>query len=420
MGLDVARALAILGMIGAHVGEAGGVVPFDVSTWGGLVHGRSSILFAVLAGVSIALMTGRSVPPAPEQMPQIRLRLLGRGAAIFLIGLCLELLNTPIAVILTVYGLLYIAVIPFLGWSVRRLLLASGALAVVAPPLLALVQTLLLYPMGPGLDLVLFGTYPITVWLALVLGGMAVGRTNPERLCSAIRILIIGVVLAVIGYGTAALAAASLGDAYEDDSPSSSSSSWIDDSDFPMGVPAEDMDLEGLVCDDYGDGYISCYPAGDHQYFEDGASIDEAFDDGFFIDGWGNYPGMLAENDLGGAMLSALVTADAHSGGTAEVLGSGGFALIVIGLCLLLSRPLRWVLLPVAALGSMPLTAYSLHVMSFFVFAGPSGSLHSNAVWGISALALLVLATLWAIFLRRGPLERLVGWCADTMAGRVG
>lgn len=417
MGLDVARALAVLGMIGAHVGESGGVVPFDVSTWGGLVHGRSSILFAVLAGVSIALMTGRSAPPTPEQMPQVRLRLLGRGAAIFIIGVCLELLNTPIAVILTVYGLLYIAVIPVLGWSVRRLLIACGVLAIAAPPALALLHAVLLYPMAPGIDLALFGTYPITVWLALVLGGLAVGRMHPERIGNAVRLLIIGVVLSAIGYGTAAIAAAGA-DGF-DDKGYSSSSSWVDGDEFPTGVPAEKMDLDGLVCDDYGDGYISCYPIEDYQDPSASASVDESVDAGVSGDGWSSYAAMLADTDLWDSTLHALVSGSPHSGGAAEVLGSGGFALIVIALCLLLSRPLRWMLLPFAALGSMPLTAYSLHVLSFFVFAGPTGSFQSDAVWGVSAVALLALATLWAVFYRRGPLERLVAWCAESTARRA-
>lgn len=417
MGLDVARALAVLGMIGAHVGESGDVVPFDVSTWDGLVHGRSSILFAVLAGVSIALMTGRSVSPAPEQMPQLRLRLLGRGAAIFIIGVCLELLNTPIAVILTVYGLLYIAVIPVLGWSVRRLLIACGALAIAGPPVLALLNAVLLFPMAPGIDLALFGTYPITVWLALVLGGMAVGRMHPERIRNAVRILIIGVVLSAVGYGTAAMTTAGADEF--DEKVYSSSSASIEFDELPTGVPAEEMDLDDLVCDDLGDGYISCYPMEYHADSSAWTSSDEPLDEALVGDGWSGYPEMLADNDPWDAVLSALIAGSPHSGGTAEVLGSGGFALIIIALCLLLSRPLRWVLLPFAALGSMPLTAYSLHVLSFFVFAGPTGSLLSNGIWGVSAVALLVLATLWARFLGRGPLERLVAWCAEATARRA-
>ncbi|MEK8225302.1 hypothetical protein NKG05_02965 [Oerskovia sp. M15] len=48
-GVDVARGVAILGMFAAHVG----VTSDDFSTgdgWLSLVHGRSSILFAVIAG----------------------------------------------------------------------------------------------------------------------------------------------------------------------------------------------------------------------------------------------------------------------------------------------------------------------------------------------------------------------------------
>ena len=60
LGLDIARGLAILGMAGAHIGETEPFQWLDPATWTDLVHGRSSILFAVLAGISIALMTGRS------------------------------------------------------------------------------------------------------------------------------------------------------------------------------------------------------------------------------------------------------------------------------------------------------------------------------------------------------------------------
>ena len=143
-------------MAGAHIGETEAFDPFDLSTWTDLVHGRSSILFAVLAGISIALMTGRSALPDPERMPSIRLQLVGRGAVIFLIGLALEMLNTPIAVILTLYGLLYVAVIPFLRWQPWKLLIAAGILALAAPAVLALLAALTLYPTGAGISLVLY------------------------------------------------------------------------------------------------------------------------------------------------------------------------------------------------------------------------------------------------------------------------
>ncbi|MEV4738055.1 MULTISPECIES: heparan-alpha-glucosaminide N-acetyltransferase domain-containing protein [unclassified Microbacterium] len=356
LGLDIARGLAILGMAGAHIGETSAFDPFDPGTWLDLVHGRSSILFAVLAGVSIALMTGRHDLPDPARMPSIRLQLLGRGAVIFVIGLALEMLNTPIAVILTLYGLLYVAVIPFLRWRPGTLLVAAGVLALAGPALLALVGVLAMHPYGAGISLVLYGSYPITVWLAFVFGGMALGRLRVERMETAVVALGIGVGLMVVGYGLGVVGAAA-------------------------GVSSSDAGM--------GSG---------------GAT------------GWSSYPTALADADPLGAVLTAIFGVDPHSGGTAEILGSGGFALTVIALCLLLSRPARWVLLPLGALGSMPLSAYSVHVLSVALIGGPGGFFTSNAFWGLTALALLLVTTLWSIFFGRGPLERLVGRAATAMA----
>lgn len=355
LGLDVARGLAILGMAGAHIGETDAVDPLDPSTWLGLVHGRSSILFALLAGVSIALMTGRSALPDRESVPGIRLQLVGRGAVIFLIGLGLEMLGTPIAIILTLYGLLYVAVIPFLRWSPRRLLIAAAALALAGPAVLALLASFTLHPSGPGIGLVLYGSYPITVWLAFVFGGMALGRLSIDRSESAVAALGVGLGLMILGYGLGLVGA--------------------------VAGLARSVDIGGLS------------PRG-----------------------WGTYPQVLADADPGTAVLSAVFGVEPHSGGTAEILGSGGFALTVIALCILLSGPVRWMLLPLGALGSMPLSAYTVHVVSVALIGGPGGFFTSNAFWLATTIWLMLLATLWSIFDGRGPLERLAGRAARAMA----
>jgi uncharacterized membrane protein YeiB len=359
LGLDIARGLAILGMAGAHIGETPTFDPFDPGTWLDLVHGRSSILFAVLAGVSIALMTGRHELPDPARMPSIRLQLLGRGAVIFVIGLALEMLNTPIAVILTLYGLLYVAVIPFLRWRPGTLLVAAGVLALAGPALLALVGVLTLHPFGAGISLVLYGSYPITVWLAFVFGGMALGRLHVERLETAAVALGIGVGLMVVGYG--------------------------------LGLVGAVAGIESGMDSGPGSGWGS-------------------------TSGWSTYPQALADADPLRSVLLAVFGVAPHSGGTAEILGSGGFALAVVAVCLLLSRPLRWVLLPLGALGSMPLSAYSAHVLSVALIGGPGGFFTSNAFWGWTVLGLLLVSTLWSMFVGRGPLERLVGRAAIAMA----
>lgn len=375
LGLDVARGLAILGMAGAHIGETEPFDWFDPSTWTDLVHGRSSILFAVLAGISIALMTGRSALPERERIPGIRLNLIGRGAVIFVIGLALEMLNTPIAVILTLYGLLYVAVIPFLRWRPWQLLTGAAVLALLGPALLAFLNAVMLNPYGSGIGFVLYGTYPITVWMSLVLAGMALGRLRVERMRTAAVALGVGFALVVVGYGLGGVghAAGLAGDVGNGSSGTevSSGSSIIDPGFVDMGTAPT---------------------------------------------GWEAYPQAFAETDPLRAVLTAVFAVDPHSGGTAEILGSGGFALVVIALCLLLSTPLRWALLPLGALGSMPLSAYSAHVLSIMLVGGPGSFFTSNTFWAATAIGLLLLTTLWSMFFGRGPLERLVGRGATAMA----
>jgi uncharacterized membrane protein YeiB len=376
LGLDIARGLAILGMAGAHIGETEAFDWVDPATWTDLVHGRSSILFAVLAGISIALMTGRSVLPERERIPSIRLNLIGRGAVIFLIGLALEMLNTPIAVILTLYGLLYVAVIPFLRWRPRQLLVAAALLALVGPALLAFLNAVMLNPYGSGIGFVLYGSYPITVWMAFVLGGMALGRLRVDQLRTAAIALGVGLALAVLGYCLGGIA-------------------QVTGITGSSGAISSSADVSSSI-----DGSI----------LEGGSSAWSP------PSGWEEYAQALAATDPFGAAVTAVFAVEPHSGGTAEILGSGGFALAVIALCLLLSRPLRWVLLPLGALGSMPLTAYSAHVLSIVLIGGPGAFFTSNAFWAATAVALLLLTTLWSMFLGRGPLERLVGRGAAAMA----
>lgn len=405
MGLDVARALAVLGMMAAHLLTTPELSPLDPSTWGALVHGRSAILFAVLAGISIALMTGRTRLPDVAELPAIRLGLVTRGAAIFAIGLVLELLGTPIAVILTFYGALYIVAAGFVRWRVTHLLVAAGALAVAGPPLLALLQALTFHANGPGAGLVLFGMYPLTVWLSLLFAGMAIGRTRLDRVGDRLRLLVVGVVLAAVGYGIGALGVVGAPGADADSTvsgtaaSSESASEGVTGSEALLGVDPEEIDFTGAVCDDYGDAYISCYP------IDDGTAETEPEPE---TSGWGSYLVELAEQDPLGSALHALVAVEPHSGGTAEIIGSGGFAVAVIALCLLASGPLRWVLLPFAALGSMPLSAYSAHVLSYALIAGPGVFLDSFDVWAWSAAVLLVAASLWSIARGRGPLETLL------------
>ena len=135
----------------------------------------------------------------------------------------------------------------------------------------------------------------------------------------------------------------------------------------------------------------------------------------------GDYLERLAASGWPHGIPVAAWGVEPHSGGTFEIIGSGGFALAVLGLSLLLAGPLCVVLLPVAALGTMPLTSYSVHVLSYAVLIGPiglatelqgGGPLDGNLLWVVSVVALLIACTLWALVVGRGPLECATAWAA--------
>jgi len=407
MGVDVARGVAVIGMIGAHVGVTEAFRWGDVSTWTDLVHGRSSLLFALVAGISIALLTGGRTLPAREDLPRLRLLLVGRGAVVFALGVALELLGTGIAVILTLYGVLFVAVVPFLRWRRRHLLITAALLALVGPFALTVLGYVAVDAYGPGIDLVLFGSYPLTVWLALLLTGLAIGRSHLLSRRTAVRLLVVGVALCAVGYGVAGLTGRSAA------SSSGSSSSSYEEG---VTVPGGDLDLTDWTCWSSPD-YVDCYP--------DSADVSGSGGSESTVSSTptGTDAGVVEQLVVLGEILpdsgivDAVVDASPHSGGSAEIVGSGGFAMAIVGGALLLSRPLRWVLLPVAALGSMPLSAYAAHVVVIAVTLGAAGTAEDDTLWVVLSLSLLVASTLWVQFVGRGPLERLAAAGARAMAG---
>lgn len=188
IGLDVARCLALLGMVATHVLDErtpGG----DLTTAQWLAGGRASALFAVLAGVSLALMTREPLRGRP-----LALRTAGiaaRALLIGLLGLLLGGLDTGIAVILTYYGVLFVLGLPFTFLGVRALLSLTVAWVALAPVVSHLVRPhlpergfdsptfeQLADPGQLASELLLTGYYPVVPWLAYLLAGLVLGRLD--------------------------------------------------------------------------------------------------------------------------------------------------------------------------------------------------------------------------------------------------
>lgn len=356
-GLDIARALAILGMFYAHLvlkdSEAGAVVKFLQA----IPDGRSSILFSLLAGVSLAILTGRNVPYSGNAMRHAQLRIVGRALILIAAGAILTWFGTPVIVILGYYGFWFLFAVPFLRWGPKRLFVAAGVLAVVGPmlaQLLVLVESWQPFGMAfewapdpnRALDGALFAgaSYPGLQYMAFVLAGLAIGRLDITSKSIQRILLLRGSGLALLGYSLSSLLTRAVTAPGEE--------AWH----RPLGPVGPTVDETGSIL-------------------------------------WPPF--------------SAYTTADPHTGTTLEAIGSGGFAIAVLALCLMASNLGRHVLYPLAALGSMSLTAYSAHIVAMAIWP----SLFYDAGHGpflLVSIAIIVACSLWKLVASRGPLEWVV------------
>ncbi|MFC3997562.1 DUF418 domain-containing protein [Nocardiopsis sediminis] len=389
-GLDLARGLAVLGMFVIHVGLGwSGADGANVLT--PLVAGRAAALFALLAGVSIALISGGSTPRTGADMGVALWRVVVRGLLMLPLGTALTMLGAPVAVILAYYAVFFVLAVPLLQerWKIvagtTAVLAVAGPLAsfwlrglIAGGPLRAAAAAVDAYDplvaLGADglLDLLLTGAYPAFTWLPFVLAGLAIGRLDLRA--ARVRWCLVGV--------GAALAAGAHG------------VSWV-----VLGPLGGRERLAGAFAgapmEDYG-----------------GApDLDAALA--------GGLPGTVPVNDP----VWLLVTAP-HSGTPLEVLGAGGIAIAVLGVCLLAGRALRWVLYPVVAVGALSLTTYVGHVL--VIWAADSGLLEGGVLSFVATdLALSVVggalagATLWRLTGRRGPLEALVHAVSLAVARRI-
>ncbi len=166
----------------------------------------------MLAGVSVALVSGRTTPVHGRARYAASVRLVVRAVLIGALGLLLGLVPSGIAVILAYYGVLFLLALPFLGLRARSLAaLAVVWVLVVARGLAwlravtcpstwsaALTPDSLLTPHLLLNELLLVGYYPAAVWLAYLLAGMAMGRLDLRRRFVGVQVLAGGVVLAVV------------------------------------------------------------------------------------------------------------------------------------------------------------------------------------------------------------------------------
>ncbi|WP_425310090.1 heparan-alpha-glucosaminide N-acetyltransferase domain-containing protein [Ammonicoccus fulvus] len=133
LGIDVARALAVLGMVAVHLvpdASGDGMSPaFIISS------GKSAALFAVLAGVGIALSTGREHRPRGRRWLGSLAAVTVRAVLIALVGLALGLVvsSERADVILVAYAAMFLLALPLLRLPPWALAILATALAIGMP-----------------------------------------------------------------------------------------------------------------------------------------------------------------------------------------------------------------------------------------------------------------------------------------------
>src|SRR5690606_37930341 len=183
LGVDVARALAIIGMLMVHFGPVN--APGLAGALYALPYGRASVLFVLVAGVGVSLFarSGRS-------REDVARRLIWRALVLFPLGLWLQSLDDRVLVILQEYAVLFLLAAAVLDFPDAALLSLAGVSAAAGPVvfLLGRMHAPDLFDQGPIrwsdppsemlMDLVVSGPYPLAVWAAPFLFGMWIGRRD--------------------------------------------------------------------------------------------------------------------------------------------------------------------------------------------------------------------------------------------------
>jgi hypothetical protein len=368
-GVDVARAIALFGMAATHIYPAF-TADGSLQLGHALASGRAAALFAVLAGVGLALASGGRNPVSGVRAGlAVRAGVVARAGLLLVVGLLLAQVDSPPLVILPYYAMLFLLALPVLTLPARTLFWLAATAAVVTPLLSQLLRAgrppaEVAEPALAGLPQTLFltGTYPALTWTAYLFIGLAVGRTDLRARAVQVRLVVGGVVLALAAKVASGVALAAAGgqDA------------------LARTVPSQFA----------------------------GRTVDQVLDSGLF--------GVTPTGDARWLLVSA-----PHSGATFDLLHTAGTSVAVLGACLLLVSVVpRLAVLPLAAVGSMTLTLYSAHVLALRR-SGPLLLDDPGRLYLAHVLVALVVASVWRTRVGRGPLEALSAWLDRTTRAAV-
>jgi uncharacterized membrane protein YeiB len=329
------------------------------------VIGRSATLFVMVAGISLAFISGGRHPAQGRARRAARANIAARAVLIGAIGLALGYVAT-ISVILAYYGAFFLLAIPLVGLRPRTLGAIAGGLVVVSPLILLGSYALgwdqafdpltltspFTDPVGFVQQLLVTGDFPAVTNMAYICAGLAIGRLNLSSTKVAVRLLVGGLAMAIVTWFV----------------------SWL-----------------------------LLYPLGGLQHLlaaGAGATPNQVVWDGDEVPSWW----WLALNVH-------------HSGTPLDMLYTLGCAIAVLAAVLLVTKlpAARRLLWPIGVAGAMTLTIYSAHTP----FAQSDLVADPLARYLIIIGVALPFAVLWHKYFGQGPLERLVAAGANRARAAV-
>jgi uncharacterized protein len=192
VGYDIARALAVLGMVVVNYSSMLEVSRFSPPWMEAVVdflYGRAAVVFVMLAGVSVSLMAGRL--PAHSDLKALRKRLLKRSLLLWIAGMALW--PWWAADILHFYAVFISVGAWAIFWSRQRLRRWTAAVLLISLPACAALTAAYDFndtiSLGNGtfdaawlLDYFTSPYYPVFPWLGFFLAGMLLGRHDSADL----------------------------------------------------------------------------------------------------------------------------------------------------------------------------------------------------------------------------------------------
>ncbi|MGX5357848.1 heparan-alpha-glucosaminide N-acetyltransferase domain-containing protein [Kocuria sp. KH4] len=372
IGVDAARGFALLGMVAVHTMPVWDEEAGRASLSWSLFAGHSAALFATLAGVSLAFLSGGRTPHTGRRLTGDRAGLVGRAAVIAIVGFLVGFVAPPVNNILIYYGMFFLLAIPFLGLRIRHLLTASVLFAVVSPFLMQwsldvlpahvygnpTLWNLVTEPVTVLSQLLLTGTYPALPYMSYLLAGLALGRMNLTGRRVQLWLVGVGAATALLAWtvSTAAL--------------------------LVFGVYERIWSATPWMSEEQIDAILVFGP----------------------------------EPSLPTTTLWWLTVPAPHSNTPAALFVSLGMAVFALGAFLLLARLIGKALTPLAAAGSMTFTLYTLHLL--FLATGVYDL--APGFWFWMQLAVFgLLAVAWQRAVGQGPLEKLVARVSKGITRRV-